>query len=372
MSNNNNIPKIRFKGFTEEWKQLRIDQIVNVNSGRDYKHLSIGCIPVYGTGGYMLSVNYALSYNKDAIGIGRKGTINKPYILNAPFWTVDTLFYVIPQADNDLQFTYDIFQLIDWKSKDESTGVPSLSKETINNVIVKVASPDEQKAIGNYFKNIDKLITDNKQKLEKLKNLKAAYLEKMFPKNGATTPEIRFKGFSEEWSEKSLNDVGARFDSLRVPVSAINRITGNTPYYGANGIQDYVDGHTHIGEYLLIAEDGANDLVDYPIQYVCGEIWVNNHAHVFQAIEGIAYNLCIKYILSKTDIRSFLVGGGRAKLNAEIMMKINILIPIELKEQEKIGNFFKNLDDQVAKERMKLEKLKNIKSACLEKMFVNR
>lgn len=71
----------------------------------------------------MLSVNDALSYDRDAIGIGRKGTIDRPYILKAPFWTVDTLFYAIPREKADLNFAFDIFQNIDWKKKDESTGV---------------------------------------------------------------------------------------------------------------------------------------------------------------------------------------------------------------------------------------------------------
>ena len=88
------------------WKECKLEQILDVYSGRDYKHLSKGDIPVYGTGGYMLSVNEALSYDKDALGIGRKGTIDKPYILRSPFWTVDTLFYAIPKNNIDLNATY--------------------------------------------------------------------------------------------------------------------------------------------------------------------------------------------------------------------------------------------------------------------------
>ena len=78
-------------------------KVVSVCSGKDYKHLDEGDIPVYGTGGYMLSVSDALSNDSDAVGIGRKGTIDKPYILKAPFWTVDTLFYCIPHEKNDLR-----------------------------------------------------------------------------------------------------------------------------------------------------------------------------------------------------------------------------------------------------------------------------
>ena len=139
-------------------------ELVNVCSGRDYKHLSEGNIPVYGTGGYMLSVNEALSYDEDAIGVGRKGTIDKPFILNAPFWTVDTLFYAIPRERVDLNFAFDIFQNIDWKKKDESTGVPSLSKTAINDIDVLAPKPDEQQTIGRYFANIDHLITLHQRK----------------------------------------------------------------------------------------------------------------------------------------------------------------------------------------------------------------
>ena len=160
-------PEIRFAGFTDAWEQRKLEDLVDVCSGRDYKHLSEGPIPVYGTGGYMLSVNEALSYNEDAIGIGRKGTIDKPYILKAPFWTVDTLFYAIPREKIDLTFVFDIFQNIDWKKKDESTGVPSLSKTAINDIDVLAPIYDEQQAIGQFFSKFDNLITLHQRNAKK-------------------------------------------------------------------------------------------------------------------------------------------------------------------------------------------------------------
>ena len=153
------VPEIRFSGFTDPWEQRKLSDLVDVCSGRDYKHLSEGTIPVYGTGGYMLSVSEALSYDRDAIGIGRKGTIDKPYVLKAPFWTVDTLFYAVPKHPECLDFIHDIFQIIDWKKKDESTGVPSLSKEAINDTDVMVPKIDEQLITGDVFARIDNLIT---------------------------------------------------------------------------------------------------------------------------------------------------------------------------------------------------------------------
>ena len=173
-------PEIRFEGFTDDWEQRKFGDVVEIGSGMDYKHLGEGDIPVYGTGGYMLSVDSALSEEKDAIGIGRKGTIDKPYILRAPFWTVDTLFYCIPKENHDLVFTNCLFQTVDWKKKDESTGVPSLSKVIISNVEAMVPSFHEQKKIGEYFNNLDHLITLHQCKCDKLKELKKYMLQNMF------------------------------------------------------------------------------------------------------------------------------------------------------------------------------------------------
>ena len=177
--NGETVPRMRLPGFTGVWEQRKLGKLVDVCSGRDYKHLSEGTIPVYGTGGYMLSVNDALSYDRDAIGIGRKGTIDRPYILKAPFWTVDTLFYAIPREKVDLNFAFDIFQNIDWKKKDESTGVPSLSKTAINNIDVLAPKHGEQQTIGQFFAAIDHLITLHQRKLEKVQKIKQGMMQQL-------------------------------------------------------------------------------------------------------------------------------------------------------------------------------------------------
>lgn len=145
--------------LASSWEQRKFSDIVDVCSGKDYKHLEEGPIPVFGTGGFMTGVDEALSYDRDAVGIGRKGTIDKPYLLKAPFWTVDTLFYAIPKSDMDLEFVHCSFLNVDWKSKDESTGLPSLSKEAINETIALVPSFNEQSQLGGFFKKLDSLIT---------------------------------------------------------------------------------------------------------------------------------------------------------------------------------------------------------------------
>ena len=181
-------------------------------------------------------------------------------------------------------------------------------------------------------------------------------------------PELRFKGFTDDWEERKLSDIADRFDNLRVPITASDRKPGDTPYYGANGIQDYVEGFTHNGEFILVAEDGANDLKNYPVQYVNGKVWVNNHAHVLQGKKTITDNKFLMNAIKNFNIEPFLVGGGRAKLNADVMMKLNILLPTFV-EQEKIGSLFSLLDKTIALHQRKLDLLKEQKKGFLQKMF---
>ena len=181
-------------------------------------------------------------------------------------------------------------------------------------------------------------------------------------------PQIRFNGYSDDWEERKLSDIADRFDNLRVPITASDRKSGDTPYYGANGIQDYVEGFTHDGEFILVAEDGANDLKNYPVQYVSGKVWVNNHAHVLQGKKTITDNKFLMNSIKNFNIEPFLVGGGRAKLNADAMMKLNVLLPT-FEEQEKIGSFFKQLDDTITLHQRKLDLLKEQKKGYLQKMF---
>lgn len=148
------------------------------------------------------------------------------------------------------------------------------------------------------------------------------------------------------WEQRKVSEVANKFDNLRIPMAANLRVPGLTPYYGANGIQDYVEGFTHEGEFVLVAEDGANDLKNYPVKCVNGRIWVNNHAHVLQGKPEMIDNRFLAYSISQANIEALLVGGGRAKLNAEVMMGIMFCIP-NLEEQRTIGKYLTSLDDLI-------------------------
>ena len=384
MGANKRVPELRFKGFSGEWEEKKLEEIVDLCSGRDYKHLLDGNIPVYGTGGYMLSVNEALSYDKNAIGIGRKGTINKPYVLKAPFWTVDTLFYAIPKKQNYLSFVYNIFQKINWKQKDESTGVPSLSKVSINSIEIFSSKFDEQTKIGNYFQNLDKLIEQKEKKHQKLGQLKKAMLGKMFPKEGATNPEIRFKGFSGEWEEKKLGEIAIFTKGKGIAKADITNdgkilcVRYGELYTKYNEVISIIYSKTNSDINMVYSEE--NDIL-MPTSDVTPTGLATASA---LSQSGIILGGDILIIRNHEIINrffSYFVKGHKAKiiklvsgttvfhLYAKDIENLYLYLPKKV-EQIYIANYFQKLDHLIDLQNQELQKLKNIKKASLAKMFV--
>ena len=223
----------------------------------------------------------------------------------------------------------------------------------------------EQGKIAEILSACNRAIELKQQLVEELQSLKKTCLAKMFPREGSDVPEARFPGFKDPWIQRKVSDVANRFDNLRIPVAANLRIPGTTPYYGANGIQDYVQGFTHDGEYVLVAEDGANDLKNYPVKYVSGRIWVNNHAHVLQSKAQLADNRFLAFLISQADIEALLVGSGRAKLNAEVLMDINLQMPC-IREQIVIGQFLTKYDSLITLYQRELEAAQQKKKALMQ------
>jgi type I restriction enzyme S subunit len=167
-------------------------------------------------------------------------------------------------------------------------------------------------------------------------------------------------------------EVADIFDNLRIPVTKNQRKPGNTPYYGANGIQDYVSGYTHDGEFVLIAEDGANDLQNYPVTYASGKIWVNNHAHVLAGVNSKADTRFLAYLLKKVDFAAVLVGGTRAKLNGKTLKNIEVTLPERLKEQQAIASALSDFDEHIDNLTELIEKKKAIRDGALEDLVSGR
>ena len=381
------VPQIRFTGFTDPWEQRKLGEVANVCSGRDYKHLAEGPIPVYGTGGYMTSVSKALSYDEDAIGIGRKGTIDKPYRLQAPFWTVDTLFYAIPEASSDINFLLCSFLNVDWKSKDESTGLPSLSKRAINETEVLVPDNGEQRQIGAFFDRLDSLITLHQRKYDKLCVLKKSMLDKMFPKGGSLYPEIRFAGFTDPWEQRKLENyvvvsttknVDSKFgkeDVLSVSgeYGVVNQITFQGRSFAGASVSNY--GVVNTGD-VVYTKSPLNSnpygiiKVNKGIPGIVSTLYAIYHPR-----DNVYANFIQVYFEQHERMNNYmhpLVNKGAKndmKVTAENALKGMVTFPSR-EEQYVISAFFSRLDSLITLHQRKLELLRNIKKSMLDKMFV--
>ncbi len=391
-------PKIRVKGFSGEWEKTTFGVTVTVNSGMDYKHLAEGEIPVYGTGGYMLSVNESLS-DIDAIGIGRKGTIDKPQLLKAPFWTVDTLFFMTPKNYNDLFFLFALCQKINWRKYDESTGVPSLSKLNINNICFSIPKKNEQKAIASYFINLDSLIQSTTKKIESLKQVKAASLQSMFPQEGETTPRVRFKGFEGEWERVLFDKVFSFIKNNSFTREQLSYKEGEVKnvHYGDVLIKfgDILDANRDNLPYIVglkrnsklcqtaLLQDGDIIIADAAEDNTvgkCSEIINVKDDFILSGLHTIAcrprMNFASGYLGYYINTDSFhnqllpLIQGSKiSSISKSAIMQTRIMFP-SCEEQQQIASYFTALDTQITLQTQRLEKLKQIKSACLDNMFV--
>lgn len=367
-------PELRFLEFEENWSYKKLKDLLKVHSGRDYKHLEPGEIPVYGTGGYMLSVSDYLS-NDDAIGIGRKGTINKPYLLKAPFWTVDTLFYCTPWEEVDLYFLLSLFKKINWEKYDESTSVPSLSKVNIEKLKVYSCELEEQRKIGDFFSKLDQQIELEEQKLAKLEEQKKGYMQKVF------SQELRFKDENgndyDEWKEEKLENI-ADFQNGKAHENLVS-IEGEYVLVNSKFISTDTRIKKHVSQQLtpLNKEDIAIVMSDIPNGKALAKCFLideNNKYSLNQRI-GRIYNILgdsrfLYLILNRNkQLLKYDSGVGQTNLKKSEITDILLNWPIK-EEQQKIGDFFRKIDELIEKQANKVELLKQRKQSFLQKMFV--
>ena len=162
----------------EDWEVKSLGEMLKIGHGKDYKNLKSGNVPVYGTGGYMTSVNGFL-YEGETVCIGRKGTIDKPQYHFGKIWTVDTLFYTYDFKSLNPKYLFYKFCLIDWLSMNEASGVPSLTAKNIEDIQIAIPTEEEQTAIANVLSSMDKEIETLNTKLEKYRNLKTAMMQQL-------------------------------------------------------------------------------------------------------------------------------------------------------------------------------------------------
>ncbi len=386
-------PKLRFNGYTNDWERKKLGDVANsyINGGTpdtQNKNYWIGDIPWIQSSDLKNDDIWNVNINKyitnkavndsaaklipaNSIAIVTRVGVGKLAYMSQEYSTSQDFLSLVDIKEDLIFIMYMLyFKISKVSSSLQGTSIKRITKKELLNLSISIVNNTaEQNRIGQVFKILDNSINLHERKYEELTLIKKALLQKLFPKKDGFKPEVRYKNFNDAWEQRKLGEVVERFDNLRIPVTSSKREKGITPYYGANGIQDYVQGYTHDGEFVLVAEDGANDLQNYPVHYVNGKVWVNNHAHVLQGKNKMVDNLFLVNAIKQIKIETYLVGGSRAKLNADVMMKLPIKVPT-FNEQQRLGKYFARLDSLITLHQCKLEKLKQLKKFLLQNMFI--
>lgn len=393
-------PKIRFKGYNDDWEQRKLREIVSIIMGQSpdgstYSNEPSDYILVQGNAdllnGWVLPRIWTTQITKKADA----GDLIMS--VRAPAGSMGKTAYdaVIGRgvaAIKGNEFIYQLLVKMDeegyWKTFSCGSTFESLSSDTIKNAEVCITLSAEQMQIGLFLKQLDSLITLHQRKLEKLMNVKKSMLEKMFPKQGSVVPEIRFCGFTDAWEQRELGNIGQTYTGL----------SGKTK-------DDFGHGHAQFVTYMNVFSNPiSNPKMNEPIEVDSkqnevevgdvffttssetpkevgmtsvliekqGKMYLNSFCFGYRLYEKYdSYYLA--YMLRSNSFREKIImlaqGISRYNISKNKVMEIDVFIP-SYKEQMEIGKYFRDLDTLITLHQRKLEKLKNIKKSMLEKMFI--
>ncbi|HBS5696356.1 TPA: restriction endonuclease subunit S [Klebsiella variicola] len=408
MSVDNMIPEIRFKGFSEAWKNKKIGGIlseikrpIELMDNESYQLVTVkrrneGVVPravlkgknilvknyfSVKAGDYLISKRQVVHGANGIVPDNLDGAVvSNEYLvvtdsddITARYWTVISIrpemhkLFFVSSYGVDIEKL--VFDVTDWKNR-----------------TIVIPQVTEQKNITDYFQKLDELINQHQYKYDKFRNIKKAMLEKMFPKQGETIPEIRFKGFSGEWEEKKIFDeaivtTGYPFDSAEFSSSGDYLVITNGNIQNNSAVVDGKAGNRiasdkiaclsqyilNVGD-ILITMDGSVGRTAKVIetrqilaQRVGRLVAKNNTEFLYQSLNTGAF------LEAMTTISH---GGTIKHISLSEISNYALLVPKNLEEQVKIGNYLKKLDDLIAQHQQQITKLNNIKQACLSKMFV--
>ena len=396
MTKKSDAPAIRFKGFSDAWEQRKFEEI----AVRSSVICSDDTLPrveyediVSGTGRLNKDI-YAKQSIKSGIAFHQGDVLYgklRPYLQNWLLPTFDGLavgdFWVLQPQNADSSFLYRLIQSRQFDEvANQSTGtkMPRADWKLVSKTVFSIPSNiSEQAAIGTYFTALDSLITLHQREFEKLTNVKKSMLEKMFPQNGSSYPEIRFKGFTDPWEQRKVGDLLIERNqqapmSDEYPLMAFIANEGVAPkgerYDRSALVTDTVNKlykKTEKGDFIYSSnnlETGSIGLNKY------GKACISPVYSIFEPT-GIADSDFLGRRLVRKDFINAMVKWrqgviyGQWRIHESDFLKIEIPVP-SVEEQRKIGAYLDQLDNLITLHQRELEKLQNIKKSMLEKMFV--
>ena len=396
MTKKSDAPAIRFKGFSDAWEQRKLseitDKVTEKNAGLQYvetftNSAEFGIISqrdffdhdiakLGSLDGYYIVKNEDFVYNPRISTSAPVGPINRNKLGRTG--VMSPLYTVFRPHDIDTTYLEYFFKCGYWHSFMNFNGDSGARSDRFSirdNVFFQMPIPipdiDEQRKIGKLLTCLDNLITLHQRKFEKLTNVKKSMLEKMFPQNGSSYPEIRFKGFTDPWEQRKVSEL---FRVTRGYVLAATQTetekTDEKPYpvYSSQtkdkGLMGYYKNYLY-EDAITWTTDGANAGT---VNYRAGKFYCTNVCGVLLSNE-VKANQMIAEALNNVA-KGYVSYVGNPKLMNNVMADIVIQIPTHAEEREQLSSFFANLDHLITLHQRELEKLQNIKKSMLEKMFV--
>ena len=378
-------PKIRFKGFKGEWE---IDKIGNFSTSFSGGTPTAGISAYYGgnipfiRSGEIHEDKTELSltekgYNNSSAKIVEKGTllyalygatsgdvaiskirgaINQAILAIIPYKSVETDFLADFLLCNKNKIVGELLQ----------GGQGNLSGALVKDINVTYPCLSEQRAIATYFQHLDALIQSTTKNIESLKQVKAASLQSMFPQEGETTPRVRFKGFEREWEDTNIGKVTSVKRGVRVTRKNL-RDHGLYPVYqNTDYPMGYYNRYNVESNNPFVIIGGSAGLIGFCDK----DFWAADDCAYFSDNVKLDKFYLYSMLLNKSsEIKKNVRGSSVPRLDRQVINDLNILLP-SIKEQRAIASYFTNLDRQITLHTQRLEKLKQIKAACLDNMFV--
>lgn len=422
MADKSKKPAIRFAGFTDAWEQRKLSEMADIIGGgtpstsnpeywdgdidwyapaeMEGQRYAVGSVKKITELGLQKSSATILPAGRTVLFTSRAG-IGKMAILQRPAATNQGFQSIVIKDNTNPYFIYSMGSEIKKKAESIASGSTFLeiSGRMLGNLEIAMPSSQEQAKIACYFEKIDNLITLHQRKYDKLQNVKKSMLEKMFPKNGRNIPEIRFAGFTDAWEQRKLNEVLTSLQN-----NTLSRADLSSEQGGALNVH-YGDVLIRFGEYLDVKKEVLPIISDssivgkYKASFLqngdvivadtaedetvgkCSEIAGLTDEIALSGLHTIPYRPMFKfasgflgYYMNSNSYHSQLLplmqGIKVTSISKSAMRNTDIYYPKAEDEQAEISTFFRSLDDLITLHQRELEKLKNLKKACLEKMFV--
>ena len=379
-------PKIRFKGFNDDWEQRKLNEICN------YKSSSLtvadrteqGKFPLYDANGqigmvdsFYMQEDY-ITVIKDGAGVGRIRRLPK----NTAF--IGTMG-ALTSKNSELNFLYYLLEKKDLSKQYTGSTIPHIYFKDYGRNDVLVSDIKEQQKIGLYFDQLDHLITLHQRKCDEIKKLKKYMLQNMFPQNDEKAPKIRFNGFTDDWEQRKLGDVANIVGGGTPNTNKVDYWDGDIDWYTPAEIGDviYIDSSKR-----KITEDGLNNSSAKMLPV--GSVLFTSRAGIgkmailrkkactnqgFQSIIPHSNELDSYFIFSRSkELKRYgeVVGAGSTfvEVSGKQMSLMDLMIPSMIDEQIKIGDYFRKLDQLITLHQRKCDELKNMKKFMLQNMFV--